>query len=365
MNIGKDGYYRTSFRFGSKTYTVVGKTEAEVHQKVGKKRAELEAGVVKPTKLTLRQYAKEWHDTYYKDDTWYSLALSKHIIPDLGDYYMADITEEKLQKFLNRKAEKYSKSYIMRMKLCLRQMFRKAKKNHIIQDDPSEDLVIPECKEGHRRSLTDQERALLLEATKDHRGKLFVRCMLYCGLRPQEASVLQWKHIDLDAGIMHICQARKQKSGEIGPPKSASGVRDIPIPAVLLEDLKQAQGLPDAYVCSWHGGIVNRGNVANMWTNIKRRMDILGGAKVYRQEIIESVLADDLDLYCLRHTYCTDLQKAGVPINIARELMGHSSIEITAKIYTHTGSDEAKAAVKKLDDHLAKQPKIVYAKFGT
>ncbi|MDD2217639.1 MAG: tyrosine-type recombinase/integrase [Eubacteriales bacterium] len=39
--------------------------------------------------------------------------------------------------------------------------------------------------------------------------------------------------------------------------------------------------------------------------------------------------------YCLRHTYCTDLQDAGVPINVAKELMGHSDISVTAKIYTH------------------------------
>lgn len=59
------------------------------------------------------------------------------------------------------------------------------------------------------------------------------------------------------------------------------------------------------------------------------------GAKVYRNQIIESKLSDDLTPYCLRHTFCTDLQKAGVPINVAKELMGHSDISITANIYTH------------------------------
>lgn len=46
-------------------------------------------------------------------------------------------------------------------------------------------------------------------------------------------------------------------------------------------------------------------------------------------------VADDLVPYCFRHTFCTDLQDAGVPINVARDLMGHSDISITAKIYTH------------------------------
>ena len=36
-----------------------------------------------------------------------------------------------------------------------------------------------------------------------------------------------------------------------------------------------------------------------------------------------------------RTCYGTDCQAAGVPINVAKELMGHSDIYVTAKIYTH------------------------------
>lgn len=64
-------------------------------------------------------------------------------------------------------------------------------------------------------------------------------------------------------------------------------------------------------------------------------MDIHMGAKLYRNKIIESKVAEDLTPYCLRHTFCTDLQKAGVPINVAKELMGHADIQTTANIYTH------------------------------
>lgn len=58
--------------------------------------------------------------------------------------------------------------------------------------------------------------------------------------------------------------------------------------------------------------------------------------KMRRKKML-SVVSDDLVLYCLRHTYCTDLETAGVPINIAKYLLGHSDIAVTSKIYTHTG----------------------------
>lgn len=63
---------------------------------------------------------------------------------------------------------------------------------------------------------------------------------------------------------------------------------------------------------------------------------MLMGATVYRNKIVKSIVAPDLVPYCLRHTYGTDLQDAGVPLNVAKYLMGHSDIQTTANIYTDT-----------------------------
>ena len=54
-----------------------------------------------------------------------------------------------------------------------------------------------------------------------------------------------------------------------------------------------------------------------------------------------SILADDFVLYNLRHTYCTDLQKAGIPIDIAKYLMGHEDITTTSNIYTDSAKHTA------------------------
>lgn len=59
-----------------------------------------------------------------------------------------------------------------------------------------------------------------------------------------------------------------------------------------------------------------------------------------------SVVASDFVPYCLRHTFCTDLQKKGMPINVAKYLMGHSDISVTANIYTHITD-----AANKISEH--------------
>ena len=78
------------------------------------------------------------------------------------------------------------------------------------------------------------------------------------------------------------------------------------------------------------------------------------GAKLKGQKIIESVVAEDLTPYCLRHTFCTDLQRADVPINVAKELMGHANISVTANIYTHKDTGTLHDSMRKLSDFEAK-----------
>lgn len=53
-------------------------------------------------------------------------------------------------------------------------------------------------------------------------------------------------------------------------------------------------------------------------------------------------IADDLVLYCLRHTFCTDMKKAGVPLATAKVVMGHDDITTTANIYMDTFTGEYK-----------------------
>ena len=59
--------------------------------------------------------------------------------------------------------------------------------------------------------------------------------------------------------------------------------------------------------------------------------------------------ASDLVPYCLRHTYCTDLQDAGVPINVAKYLMGHEDISTTGNIYTTTTEHAINDAAAKIE----------------
>lgn len=69
-------------------------------------------------------------------------------------------------------------------------------------------------------------------------------------------------------------------------------------------------------------------------------------------------MADDLTPYCLRHTYATDLQSAGVPLNVAKDLLDHQSIAMTSQINTHLPVDAfAEASLKAINFQHAQQRK--------
>ena len=169
--------------------------------------------------------------------------------------------------------------------------------------------------------------------------------ILYCGLRPSEAQALQWKDIDSKRLTISVSKSMK-RDGSIGPPKTPSAYRDIPIPSFLVSLFKKAQPFDYLFPLSltWR---------RRMWDNVKREMNLAMGCHTYRNKLVPPYpLADDFTLYNLRHTYCTDLERKGVPINIASRLMGHSNISITSKVYTHA-SEEALEIARALIDRKA------------
>ena len=49
-----------------------------------------------------------------------------------------------------------------------------------------------------------------------------------------------------------------------------------------------------------------------------------------------------------RHTYCTNMAKAGMNPKTLQYLMGHSEIGVTMNTYTHLGLEDAREEMEKL-----------------
>jgi len=248
------------------------------------------------------------------------------IVRGIGDRQMDKVHPMMLQEYLN--GLDLADGTIKKRYDLICQVFRYAYINGVTESDLTLGLVRPHgTPTVNGRSLTDLERTTLLEALSGHRGELLCKIILYCGLRPSEAQALTWADIDLDARTISVSKSLK-RDGTVGPPKTASAYRLVPIPEHLVPLLQSSMSSGNLFShnLKWR---------RRMWDDIRKRTGITA------------------NLYDLRHTYCTDLEKMGVPISIASRFMGHSNINITAKIYTHA-STEALELGRALIDNVGK-----------
>ncbi len=90
-------------------------------------------------------------------------------------------------------------------------------------------------------------------------------------------------------------------------------------------------------------------------------MDRENGAEIYRNKIVRSVVAEDLTAYCLRHTYCTDLEAAGVPITVAAYLMGHNAKDAINALHTPANTQAKDNVIQYLRFHFQKCQRLMRA----
>ena len=304
--------------------------------------------------MLFKDFADNWYELNVKDADCskvnkdnYKNYVYTHIIPYFEKFKLCDIQEDDCQRFLNQYVGK-SKAMVSKLRMTLRRIMRKAKKQKLIPDNPAEDIVLPQVTQGSRRPITDEERAIILETAKTHYAGAMVLTMLYCGLRPIEVRNLKWADLDFTNDLLTVTKS-----------KTAAGTgRKLPIPPQLKTALLEhkLKGQNDEWVFvryKNHKLPLDENAFYHAWHNFCREMDIANGATVYRNQITKSTLSPDLDPYLLRHTFCTDCQAAGVPLNVAKELMGHSDISVTAKIYTHMVDEVFEQNRKRLAEYAA------------
>ncbi len=295
------------------------------------------------SKYNFDQYALNYYELYIKNAnlskaykiSWKSI-ISSQLIPYFQDRSIKCISNDDCQYFANSLCV-FSKSYMLSIMKKLRKIFNKAQKENIIKFNPAEDIVLPKpiSKKTPRRSLYDEERHYLLLATKDSLLGCMIITMLYTGLRPIEIQNMSWDWIDFKKATLTVKKSKSQ----------AGTNRVIPLIQPVITALNELYIInADSQYVFWleHS---KKWNQQNFYRSFHQYIQLIENKYEYR-------FPNDFCPYLLRHTFCTDCQSAGVPINVAKEFMGHSDIYITAKIYTHTVDEFFEMNRKKYNKYL-------------
>ena len=354
-------YYRCHWYENGKEYDLTALSRAKLNEKVENTKQRIrEVLTLNNPNLTVAEWAEIWLETYKKpmvvEKSYrnYKTIINTYILPEIGNYKVNEVQHASLQKILNENCK--SQSYMEKIKNAITGMFSQAKRNRIIGFDPAEGLKFPShTVRKARRCLTPPEEEAFLKVCETHYAGLFGLLMYYCGLRPGECSALLWEDIDLKHKIVHITKATESgQRDKIKGPKTGAGVRDVPIPDVFLQTLEKKKGTGRVLKIPSTGVPVNDDTLVRWFKSIVREMNIAMGCTLYRNKIVNPKV-QDITAYCIRHTYCTNLQRAGVPLNVAKYLMGHEDIKITASIYTHQTDDQTENAQKSINDFYRKE----------
>lgn len=343
--MGEKAKYLTEYiSFNGKYYKIYGKNKIELKQKVKAKLEKLYSGsIFIDSKTVLDDWANVAFDTYKKGHTDYNAIKSRYkryVSPYIGHIPVSKITATQCQTVINN-CNGMSYSHCNKLKQELSFLFKKAMDDGIIAKNPAAQVALPKVKKGTHRSITDEERECLYKVYKANNKFLPFIIMLECGCRSKESTIIKGEDIDHNKRLLHIRGT-----------KTDNADRYVGIPDDLYETIKNTP--KQSYIClNNEGRQYNKKAFYRLAQRLYREMNIELGCKVYRNQLIPPLpLAEDFEPYCLRHTYCTDLCKAGVDVRTAQKLMGHANIAITAEIYTHVDQSQIIDANAKMNTYL-------------
>ena len=260
-----------------------------------------------------------------------------------------DISSDEIQAYLNS-LKSYSQSTISKEKDQFAQAFKYALNKGYILQNPMIEVIDPKSEKPPKivRALEIEEQQMLTNylmniPLENEPYKVAYLMQMYLGLRIGEALALKTSDINLERDLIHISRTltfdknHKLIMGDF--PKSFAGIRDIPIPKFLREEIINQMRLAENH----------KENL--LFVNSQGNYADPKNANKFLKSTLEKVNINDITTHSLRHTYGTRCIEAGMRAVALQRLMGHSDISVTMNTYVSVFNKYKEAELEKLNDY--------------
>lgn len=217
-------------------------------------------------------------------------------------------------------------------------------KDHIIAKNPGKDRRVnnPAKPSQGTWTLTPEQLADIrahIQDIDEPAGRLLVALLAYTSMRREEALGLMWENVDFDADVLKIRNTVVFVSGKTviqNRTKTDFSARDFPIAPALREILLQHKR-DTGYVVSVDDGVspLPPGHFRRMWGRVGRQINLYGA-----------------NPRNFRTSFASVACAASVDIRTTQALMGHSTPEMTLKVYAKQIDSQLPNAISKLDNFL-------------
>jgi len=283
----------------------------------------------------------------------YQNIIDTHILPELGGKRMQQINAAVVNRHLAEKLNcgrldhtgGLSPAYVRSIALVIGSATRYGASENLCQ--PLQATISkPAITKKELKVLTEEQQAHLEQVltTQADETKLLIYVTLYTGIRIGEACALRWEDIDLDSGVLYVRQTVsrvwvtedkcKRSQLVVGPPKTASSLRCIPLCTKLL-----------TFLCRFPRrkkfGYILSGSTNNSFISPRT-------FEHRYKAILRQCALEPINYHALRHTFATRCTERGVDIKSLSEMLGHANVSITLNTYVHSSMELKRRQIEKL-----------------
>ena len=298
-----------------------------------------------PNKITVESYILDFLEKYKINlsITTYNCYLricKKYIIPMLGDIKLIDLRPIHLQNYVDDLLGILSPQTIKIHVNILNLALKRAYKLKLIKENFVDCVEIPKNKK-YNNKIYDQKDMLNLE--------LPINLAAGLGLRISEILGLTWDNINFEDNTVTVEKITVRNEGKVilKDPKTETSIRIISAPKEVMNLLKEYKRkyLQDKLQRKIKNTTLlffdkNENPIAE---------DVL--SKKFSRFLRENNLPH-IRFHDLRHSHVTLLINAKVPIKVISERVGHSNVNTTLNIYSHSLKEMDQEASEKISKSL-------------
>ena len=169
---------------------------------------------------------------------------------------------------------------------------------------------------------------------------------LFSGMRLGEILALRWGRVDLDRNIIQVREAVEYTRAHglrFKSPKSKAGRRDITMPDLLIETLREYRKAQlELRIKLGAGNLLDDGL---LFADLEGTLPSPNSISAAWSDFAKAIGVPEVTFHALRHTHASQLISEGVDIVTISKRLGHAKPTITLAIYAHLfQKDDSEAA---------------------
>ena len=270
--------------------------------------------------------------------------LRRHIVPLLGDCALAELTTKRVQAFVNTlSAGQRKRKTVENILMTLSSILGFARKwGYALPKFSLSDLTLPQRDVKARVRCYSAEEMARIVSSADEPLSMICFILSVTGMRIGEVLALRVEDLDFKRKLINVrCSTY---GGQLGTPKSAASIADLPMPSVLETRLQ-------AYLAS---NQYRKNDLGLLFANRRGRPCSANKLRENKLHPLLYLLGMPLGgFHGFRHAVATEMIDSGAPITVVQAQLRHSDARITLGLYGHVIPESQRNAVTALADRIS------------